>query len=110
MKEETKKMIRDTLVSLLQQNLGRAIDLQCGENRYGYDRVPYMAVGLEDDGRHLRLRTEGTKTENNPWNDSVYYLGTLDLSQFTESEYDCEFDGFQDQIEKYIDDQLNESN
>ena len=110
MKEETKRMIRDTLVSLLQLQLGRAIDLLCGENRYGPDSVPYMAVGLKDDGIHLRLLTEESHTDKNPWHDSVYYLGTLDMSQFTQADYDCECDVFQEKIEKYIDDKLNEPN
>lgn len=109
MKEETKRMIRDSLVAALQLSLGRAVDSQCDMNRYPDEHKPYLAVGIADDGTWMRLVAEGSDTEDDPWNDpSVHYLGALDMSQYAKSDYECGCDVFQEKIEKYIDDQLNE--
>ena len=109
MKEETKRMIRDSLVSAFQLSLGRAVDSQCDMNCYPDEHKPYLAVGIVDDGRCMRLVAEGADTEDDPWHNSyVYYLGALDMSQYAKSDYECECGAFQEKIEKYIDDKLNE--
>ena len=108
MKEETKLMIRNSLVSLIQEKIGRAIDARWSESRYGNDYDRYLVVGLKEEDDHLWVITEGRDTDENPWNDSVHYLGSLNVSELEPVDYDCEYDGFQDQIEAYIDEKLNQ--
>lgn len=105
MKTETEKL-RDSLITYIQHYLSRSIEKQKELNlKDSFMYFPYLKVGIKTNEDTFRIVTRGSKNdEDSPWDNSVYYIGTVDMDDIKLGDGDCEFVAFQDRIKAFFDD------